>query len=91
MPNDETNRQKIAALKASVGDIAVSIRDLCDILLDHERRLEEIEKAPCDLTREMKIVETKIQTILDERTRKQAYDIFSQLCALLNVDLSSGP
>jgi hypothetical protein len=69
------------AFKRELKTMGICIDQLCDILLDHEKRLQELEK-PLDIAKELSYVKTFVDGLQDPEKRTAA---LAELCILCNV------
>jgi hypothetical protein len=81
---DEAIKDLAKALKAAAHDLGVCLEQLCDIVLQHEKRLQEIEK-PLDIAKELSYVKTYVEGIEDSEKRHAALAALAALCNVLGI------
>jgi hypothetical protein len=81
---DEAIKDLAKALKAAAHDLGVCLDQLCDIVLQHEKRLQEIEK-PLDIATEAKYFRTYILGIKDPDERNAALVKLAALYEVLGI------
>jgi hypothetical protein len=73
------------ALKENLGKLGVCLDQLLDVVLQHERRLQDLE-SPTTLKDELRHLQRRIAGLKDPAKRKQAVAEFAILCKVLDFD-----
>ena len=82
---DEAIKDLAKALKAAAHDLGVCLEQLCDIVLQHEKRLQELEK-PLDIKTELACVKAYLLGIQDPAKRNAALAELAALCNVLGIE-----
>ena len=70
--------------KESVGKIGVCFDQLLDVVLQHEKRLQELEKPP-NISKQLGAIKVYIENIEDEGKKTAALAEFTALCNVLGL------
>ena len=74
------------ALKENLEGLGISVQQLCDVIWQHEKRLQELEK-PLDLAKELGYVKTYVNGIEDSEKRNAALAELTALCNVLGINI----
>jgi hypothetical protein len=73
------------AFKEILQKLGVSLDQLCDIVMQHEQRLQLLE-GPSDVRSELKPLARRISDLKDQAKREEASAEFAILCHVLGVE-----
>jgi hypothetical protein len=73
------------AFKEILQKLGVAVDQLCDIVMQHEQRLQLLE-GPSDVRSELKAVARRISDLKDQAKREEASAEFAILCHVLGVE-----
>jgi hypothetical protein len=74
------------AFKEILQKLGVSVDQLCDIVMQHERRLSRLE-GPGDLRCELNVLKRRVEALTDKSKREEGFEYLAQLCHVLGVEI----
>ena len=82
---DKAIAELAKALKESIEALGISVQQLCDVIWQHEKRLQELEK-PLDIAKELSYLKTYVEGIGDSEKRNAALAELAALCNVLGIN-----
>ena len=82
---DKTIVELAKGLKEGLQKLGVCTDQLCDVVLQHEKRLQELEK-PLDIKTELACVKAYLLGIQDPTKRNAALAELATLCNVLGIE-----
>lgn len=82
---DRTIEKLAKVLKENLEKLGVCVDQLCDVVLQHEKRLQELEK-PLDIKTELACVKAYVLGIQDPAKRNATLAELVTLCNVLGIE-----
>ena len=83
---DKALAELAGAFKEILQKLGVSVDQLCDIVLQQERRLQRLE-GPGDLRCELNVLKCRVEDLSDKGKREEGFEYLAQLCHVLGVEI----
>ena len=83
---DKALAELAGAFKEILQKFGVSVDQLCDIVLQQERRLSRLE-GPGDLHCELNVLKRRVEALTDKSKREEGFEYLAQLCHVLGVEI----
>ena len=83
---DKALAELAGAFKEILQKFGVSVDQLCDIVLQQERRLQRLE-GPGDLRAELNVLKRRVEALTDKSKREEGFEYLAQLCHVLGVEI----
>ena len=83
---DKALSELAGAFKEILQKFGVSVDQLCDIVLQQERRLQRLE-GPGDLRAELRALKRRVEALSDKGKREEGFEYLAQLCHVLGVEI----
>ena len=83
---DKALAELAGAFKEILQKFGVSVDQLCDIVLQQERRLSRLE-GPGDLRAELRALKCRVEALSDKGKREEGFEYLAQLCHVLGVEI----